>query len=104
MIALRRIVNSVRLIGAYKDVGNAKLTIRTSNLAELILKLAIALVVGAIAYLDVMFWLCLVLMIVICNSIFVLIVEVVAIPHSPVLILVSDVKPKDKIMPFYLLV
>ena len=79
-------------------MGNAKLTIHISNLAGLILKLAIALLVGAIAYLDVMFWLCLVLMIVICNSIFVLIVEVVAIPHSPVLILVSDVKLESLII------
>ncbi len=91
MIVLKLIVNHVIPLGVYKDVGNVKLTIRISNLAELILKLAIALLVGAIAYLDVMFWLCLVLMIVICNFIFVLIVEVVAIPHSPVLILVSDV-------------
>ena len=85
------LLSYVTLIGACKDVGNAKLTIRTSNLAELVLKSAIALLVGAIAYLDVMFWLCLVLMIVICNSIFVPIVEVVAILHSLVLILVSDV-------------
>jgi len=45
----------VTLIAACKDVGNAKLTIRTSNLAELVLKSAIALLVGAIAYLGVMY-------------------------------------------------
>ena len=57
MIVLRRIVNvnNVVLLGVYKDVGNVKLTIRISNLAGLILKLAIALLVGAIAYLDVMY-------------------------------------------------
>ncbi|MFN9859792.1 MAG: hypothetical protein ACK556_17180 [Pseudanabaena sp.] len=43
MTALKLIVNNVRLIGDCKDVGNAKLTIRTSNLAELVLKSAIAL-------------------------------------------------------------
>jgi hypothetical protein len=55
MTALKLIVNNVILIGAYNDVGNAKLTIHTSNLAELVLKSAIARWVGAIAYLGVMY-------------------------------------------------
>ncbi len=55
MIVLKLIVNYVIPLGVYKDVGNAKLTIRTSNLVGLILKLVIALLVGAIAYLDVMY-------------------------------------------------
>ena len=38
MIVLKLIVNHVIPLGVYKDVGNVKLTIRTSNLAELILK------------------------------------------------------------------
>lgn len=88
----------MRLIGDYKDVGNFKLTIRISNLAELILKLAIALLVGAIAYLDEMYYLCLVLMIIAYSSIFVLIVEVVVIPRSLVLILVRDVKLESLII------
>ena len=84
------------LIGACKGVGNVKLTIHTSNLAGLVLKLAIALLVGTIAYLVEMFWLCLVLMITICSSIFVPIVEFVVIPHNLILILVSDVNQKIK--------
>lgn len=55
MTALKLIVNNVILLGACKDVGNAKLTIHTLNLVGLVLKLAIARLVGAIAYLDVMY-------------------------------------------------
>ncbi|MCY7331124.1 MAG: hypothetical protein LH649_00355 [Pseudanabaena sp. CAN_BIN31] len=82
-------------------MGNVKLTIHISNLMGLILKLTIAQLAGAIAYLDVMYWLVLVLMIIILSSMFVLIVEVVAILHSLDPILVSAVSNSHNKTKFY---